>query len=101
MPLSLKDRRALRKEECRVIIDRLMGDVYLEPKPATREELRAVIDYFGIELCETGGFNCEWTPEIDTGSEMQMWINDHADEVYEELQRIDRAKNCTYLRVVK
>ena len=99
--LSKKDRYIARRENCRKIVKQIEGNPRLAGQPSTMEQLRAVIFYFGLTLANTGGFCCDWTPEIDDGMPMQRWIGEHANEIMQELERVDRIRNCGYLRVEK
>lgn len=87
------------REDCRKVIEQLKVNSFLVGKEPTEEDYRCVIEYYGLELCPTGGM--QGVPELEMDVFMMGWISDHYHEIRGILERREAALNCPYLRVVK
>lgn len=87
-----------KRQQCRKIIEQLKINV-MRNKPSTERDYAAVITYFGLQLCPTGGMQA--VPELEMDKFMMNWIYEHYPDIRKVLERREKIKNCAHLRVVK
>jgi len=94
-----KQRTKRTREHCRQVIEQLKVNSFLAGREPSEEDYRCVIEYYGLELCPTGGM--QGVPELELDSFMLTWIYDHYPEIRKVLERREAALNCPYLQVIK
>ena len=87
------------REQCRQVIEQLKVNSFIEGREPTEEDYRCVIEYYGLELCPTGGM--QGIPELEMDNFMMNWIYNHYSAIRQILERREAALNCPYLQVVK
>lgn len=87
------------REQCRRVIEQLKVNSFIEGREPSEEDYRCVIEYYGLELCPTGGM--QGIPELEMDNFMMNWIYNHYPAIRQILERREAALNCPYLRVVK
>ena len=87
------------REQCRQVIEQLKVNSFIEGREPTEEDYRCVIEYYGLELCPTGGM--QGVPELEMDNFMMNWIYNHYQAIRRILERREAALNCPYLQVVK